>query len=257
MNIKKTLKAQIFKVKKILIILIYKVTKWTKYRIFSFGIDPYLDIQFHFKDYNFALFFDIGANIGQTTDDIRNIFPDSEIWAFEPVKKTFEILKVNTNNKNVNCFQLGFGDKNFETEIFVKKDGSDSRMNSILNEENSNINSVEKEKIKIETLDTFCKIHDINKIDYVKIDTEGYDLKVLKGSYELLNDQKISFVEVEVSMNPENTLHVKFEDVKEYMESFDYRVYGIYDQKNEWKTNTPILRRVNILFVSKTTYSNK
>ena len=57
-------------------------------------------------------------------------------------------------------------------------------------------------------------------------------------------------------MNPENTFHVKFEDVKQYLEKFDYRIFGIYEQVPERSINKPILRRVNIVFVSQTIYNN-
>ncbi len=250
MNIKKHL----YKIKIIFKDLLYSITGLSIYKKLPLGINPFIDIQFKFKDYSFTLFFDIGANTGQTVKDIRKVFPKTAIWSFEPVEKTFKILQVNTVNQKVNCFQIGFGSQDMETEILISNDNSVSEMNSIFNVGIKNINSLEKEIIQIKKLDTFCINHSINKIDYVKIDTEGYDLEVLKGSYELLKNQSISFVEVEVSMNPENTYHVKFEKIKEYMESFDYRVFGIYDQTQEWPTKTPILRRVNALFISKTIY---
>lgn len=247
MNIKKTVKH-----------LIYKITKLNISKKLPFGIDPYEDLQYRFKNYNFNLFFDIGANVGQTVNAIRNNFPTAKIWSFEPAQKTFEMLKANTVDKNVTCWQLGFGSQNMETEIFINQDNHTEPSNSIFNNQNNKINgNQKKEKIKIETLDAFCKKHSINKIDYVKIDTEGYDFEVLKGSYKFLKAQKISFIEVEVSMNPENTFHVKFENIKEYLESFNYRAFGIYDQVHERSTTPPILRRVNVLFISKNFYNNQ
>lgn len=221
------------------------------------GIDPYTEIQNNFKDYNFEIFFDIGANIGQTISSIRNVFPNSQIWAFEPVQQTFGVLKANMANKNVHCFQIGFGSENMETEIYVNRQDPLSTSNSIVNETNNESNSEGKQKIRIEKLDTFCENHSISKIDYLKIDTEGFDLEVLKGSCELLKNEKISFIEVEVSTSPENSFHVKYEAVKEYLENHSYRIFGIYEQVLEWTTKTPYLRRVNVLFVSKNLTKNK
>lgn len=220
------------------------------------GCNPYDDLKHRFKEYSFDLFFDIGANSGQSVSKIKESFPDSSIWSFEPVKNTYDALVENTQNQNIKCFQIGFGAQNSEVEIYFDKNTRTSTTASILESSNRNDISVEIETIKIVTLDSFCAKNEIEKIDYVKIDTEGYDLEVLKGADRLLKEGKISFVETEVGMNPENTFHVKFEDMKLYMEKLDYRLFGIYGQVQEWPTNKPILRRTNALFISKDLYGD-
>ena len=137
----------------------------------------------------------------------------------------------------------------------VEELNAHSGMNSLVNK-TSNSTFVE-ELVKIERLTAFCARNKIEKIDYVKIDTEGYDLEVLNGGSDLLKADKISFIETEVSMNPENTNHVKFEVIKKFLEEFNYRLFGIYEQVQEWPTSKPVLRRINALFVAKTIYSNE
>lgn len=60
---------------------------------------------------------------------------------------------------------------------------------------------------------------------------------------------------MEVSMNPGNTYHVSFETIKKYLEKYDYRIFGIYEQTSKWLIQAPVLRRVNILFVAKTMWN--
>ena len=50
-------------------------------------------------------------------------------------------------------------------------------------------------KIKIETLDEFCKKNNIEKIDYLKIDTEGSNFDVILGATEMIKNKKIKYIQ--------------------------------------------------------------
>jgi hypothetical protein len=67
----------------------------------------------------------------------------------------------------------------------------------------------------------------------------------------MLEQKKIGFIEVEAGMNPDNKYHVSFDDLKNYLESFDYYLFGVYEQFQEWIIKKPILRRCNPVFISK------
>lgn len=230
-----------------------RVTGLYIYKNLPFGINPLKDIQRRFSSYELKTFFDVGANVGEYVDHIQKCFPKAEIWCFEPISATFEVLKSNIKGQNVNCYQIGLGSEKTEIEISIDQN-SRSDMNSLVNVVRTNNPDLVTETIQIRTLDDFCSEHSISKIDYLKIDTEGYDLEVLKGSRNFIQNQSVAFIEVEVSMNPENTFHVDFVDIKQFMESFGYRLFGIYDQMYEWQTGTPILRRTNPVFVSEHLY---
>ncbi|TMM57542.1 FkbM family methyltransferase [Maribacter algarum] len=226
------------------------------YKNLPFGINPLNDIQRRFPNHELKIFFDVGANVGEYVDHIQKFFPNAEISCFEPISTTFEILKSHVQNQNVNCYQIGLGSENTEMEISIDQN-SRSDMNSLVNVVRSDNPDLVSETIQIRTLDDFCSEHSVTSIDYLKIDTEGFDLEVLKGARNFIQNQYVSFVEVEVSMNPENTFHVDFVEVKHYMENFGYRLFGIYDQMYEWQTGTPILRRTNPVFVSELVYKKK
>jgi hypothetical protein len=106
------------------------------------------------------------------------------------------------------------------------------------------------ERVKIVSLDSFCADNAIPHISYLKIDTEGMDLEVLKGACSMLSREAIDFVEVEAGMNPDNLHHAPFEDLKSGLESHGFRLFGIYEQVSEWPTGAPHLRRVNAVFLS-------
>ena len=109
----------------------------------------------------------------------------------------------------------------------------------------------ETECVQIRRLDEFCAVNGVDHIDYLKIDTEGADLDVLKGAEPMLADQRIDLIEVETGMNRGNKYHVPFETIKAFMEDRSYFVFGIYEQCAEWPTDEVHLRRTNSVFISR------
>jgi hypothetical protein len=107
-----------------------------------------------------------------------------------------------------------------------------------------------KEEIELTTGDQFCEQHGISNINFLKIDTEGFDLKVCAGFVRMLAKQDIDLLQVEAGMHAGNQLHVPFEAFKAYLEPLGYSVFRIYNQSLE--RNRPQLRRSNIVFVSET-----
>lgn len=231
--------------------ILKKTTGLSFYKHLPLGVDPYNDIKQKIPGHDFKTFVDVGANIGQTAIQIRAAFPDTTIHSVEPVKKTFYQLQQNTKGYNVLTHNLALGSKNEIIEIKIDESNTNSSINSLVSTNNENISGkVSAETIKVVATAEFCKTHNIQHIDYLKIDTEGYDLEVIKGAENLLLNNAISFIEAEVSMNPGNTFHVSFEEVKKYLEQYNYRLFGLYEQVHEWKIKSPVLRRCNALFIS-------
>ena len=229
--------------------LFKKITGFTIFKKIPFGLDPLDDIKFLFPEKKMATFFDVGANIGQTVHAIRAHYKVESIYCFEPFKKTFETLKKNTLNEKVNYYNTALAAKSGKMQVNVSNDEMHSDLNSLSSQSDTAL-VLSKEEIDITTLNEFCAKEKIEKINFLKIDTEGYDLEVLKGATDLLTRQSIDFIEVELGMNPENKLHVDFGEVKSYLENFHYRIFGIYNQAMEWPTDSPILRRTDVVFVS-------
>jgi hypothetical protein len=87
--------------------------------------------------------------------------------------------------------------------------------------------------IYVNTLDNFCKSEEIESIDILKTDTEGYDLEVLKGAENLLNNNAIKFVLAEVGFNKNDIQHTYFHDIYAYLNDKGFKVLGfldLYDQ---------------------------
>ncbi|HET7114938.1 MAG TPA: FkbM family methyltransferase, partial [Hanamia sp.] len=82
-------------------------------------------------------------------------------------------------------------------------------------------NSFEKEAVKIDTLDSSMKIFSIPKPDFIKIDVEGFEYKVLQGAYETLSNYRPAlFIELD-----ENNLREQKSSAKElvfYLKQLGY-----------------------------------
>ena len=211
------------------------------------GRDPIQDIRDSIPTYNAKVVFDVGANIGQSSLTYLKQFPNSTVYCFEPITETFLKLKRNVISSRVVFNQLALGESN-STGIMVLTGTPDTY--HIINN-HTNPRQEKTETVNITYIDHFCNTNKIEQINYLKIDTEGFDLHVLMGSRKMLGQQKIDFIEVETAMNPFNTFHASFESIKQFLENYKYYLFGIYEQVSERPTKEIHLRRCNPLFVSK------
>lgn len=216
-----------------------------------FGVCVINDIAHRFPGYKIETIFDVGANIGQSALKYVSKYPSSTIYCFEPITATYKQLKQAVNkHSRVHCFNLALGNTSGLGTMI--SDGV-STMNSLLqegDERDTSLTEDETESVRLTTLDEFCNEHNIDNISYLKVDTEGGDLNVLKGSREFLKEGRVDFVEIEAGMNPTNNHHVPIESLKSSLEEYGYFIFGIYEQQAEWIEKKPHLRRSNIIFIS-------
>lgn len=199
------------------------------------------DLRIHLPKTAIRTIFDVGANVGQSAEEYLRHFPGAAIYCFEPVKATFQQLERNLKGRAIlHC--SGFAAAPGVGQISI--DGP-SEMRTL-------IHSAEEptEAVELQTLDGFCESAGVQQIDFLKIDTEGYDLEVLEGAKRLLQEQRVAVIQVEAGMHPRNERHVPFEVLKRHMEAQDYLLFAIYEQAGEWTLGAPHLRRANPVFIS-------
>ena len=138
----------------------------------------------------------------------RKLFKDafkhttSNVIAFEPNKFSYKILKKLKieNKKRFKCYNIAVSDKNKSGYLFYGTKTSElasmmENVNKLKFTRGANIN---KMKIKLSTLDNVYKNKRYFKgLDFIKIDTEGHELEVLKGARNLLKDLKPKFLQIE------------------------------------------------------------
>lgn len=154
------------------------------------------------------IFFDVGSHYGETVHLFSKYLNIQKFHCFEASPLNFNILKKKLQNhryKDIcNLNNLGVGRKNYETLLNQTKESSSSTINNlnlnsnyflrklkILNISNAERYS-EKVPIRIISLDNYIRKNNVEFVDIVKIDTEGFEFEVLKGLRE--NFQKVKFI---------------------------------------------------------------
>jgi FkbM family methyltransferase len=169
--------------------------------------------------------FDIGANYGWYSLNIAKKYPNANIFAFEPIKNTFDILSENiriNSFKNINIFNFGIADKSGEVEFYFNNDrpGATSMVN-LLNRE-----GIEKIKCQMRTLDAFVQEEKIDKIDFIKCDIEGAEYFALQGMINILKQYRPKLlVEMLRKWSAKYSYHPN--DIIHFMKNLGYSCFEI------------------------------
>ena len=208
------------------------------------GADVFFDIDRRYGRDKIRVAFDVGANVGQSAIKYAEELPHADIYSFEPVKSTYKELVANTRHvPRIHPFNLGMGPKSGEAQIHINEL---SVMNSItLTREGDQHRS---ESIQLDTITDFVASHDLPRVDFLKIDTEGFDLEVLAGAAPLLQQQKIHLIQCECEPFPRTKNFVSLGELADYLRTFGYHLFGVYEQQPEWDGTNRILY-CNALFV--------
>ncbi len=150
---------------------------------------------------NEAIVFDIGSNLGSYIKFVSICGKKKKIkfHSFEPsfnscntqqklsLKKGHSLVinnkAVTDENKNV---------KFYERSISSHSSLIDSPKMSAISK------TIEKYDVDSTTIESYCDNNNIEKIDLMKIDAEGYDYRVLKSSEKLLLEKRIKLIKIEI-----------------------------------------------------------
>lgn len=162
------------------------------------------------------IIFDIGSCDGEDSIRYSRLFPFAKIFAFEPLPKNFELIEKNIlkyKTKNVFPKNIAISDESGESISFnssekpddIKDENLDwdfgNKSNSLLKpseymKKNHWLKFNEEIPVKTERLDSFFKNGKISSIDFIHMDVQGAELKVLIGAGEKIKDIKIIWLEV-------------------------------------------------------------
>lgn len=177
------------------------------------------------KESDVKTVFDVGANVGLWTNQFKKFHPFSKIYSFEPVPEIFEILIRKTQSlNNVNLLNLALSDSKDPLEFNYYSNNS---YFSSIYDHPLTVQEPEKKIVKAQKGDDFCKEFGIQSIDFLKIDTEGSEPKVLKGFRKMIESRKIKMIQFEYSeINIQNRFLLK--DFYELLEKNGYNIGKIY-----------------------------
>jgi FkbM family methyltransferase len=166
-----------------------------------------------------AVVFDAGANFGYYSLVIAaSLGAACEVHAFEPNAKTYERLarniELNELGGAVRAYKLGLSDSE-GTGRMVEREGNSGA---------ASVETTAQGDTELTTLDAFCAARAVRRVDFVKIDIEGFEERMLRGATETLRRHKPPML---VELNPSTLVreNSSVERVAELLSAYGYKLY--------------------------------
>jgi FkbM family methyltransferase len=174
------------------------------------------------------LVLDIGAAGGETARMFASAFPSASIFAFEPIKTTFEKLQSNTKDVgNISIHNIALGSVKKESSINITgRVTSSSIFPTSPNEyfdkaEPFKITSTEQ--IRIDRLDEV--VNSGAQVDLIKMDVQGFELEVLQGGVDTLT--RTAFLLLEMQNHQIYQGAPKYYEVDEFLRNHGFELFDI------------------------------
>lgn len=100
------------------------------------------------------------------------------------------------------------------------------------------------------TLDSLAWDFEDGRVSILKLDVEGFEPEALRGAAGLLSRQAIDVIYLEAGLAAGSLQQSYYRTLEDLLAGHGYRVFGVYEQTHEWPSDSPLLRRVNLGFMS-------
>ena len=202
----------------------------------SEGIDLSLFLFGNFQDYvvnqkyvrlaDDAVIFDAGANIGSMAFRFAEQAPRGHVYAFEPTDfaygKLLNNLALNPHlAKRITPVQLFLSDRtksDHEIQAYAswKVDGSALNTHPL---HGGAIKSAPS--VPAVTLDDYCLTNRIQRVDLIKIDTDGHEFNILRGARRIVEKHR-PYIIFEIGLYELKEHDIEFEQIYKYFTGYDY-----------------------------------
>jgi FkbM family methyltransferase len=185
---------------------------------------------------------DIGANVGQFYNEIKNIFPNSYYYLIEGSESCEVVLE--TFNVDYSICLLSDTEK--EVDFYIRKNEPRCTGNSIYRENTSFYDDdqiiVEKKQTK-----TLSNLLNNQTFDLIKIDVQGSEIDIINGGLDIIKEAKGILMEVSLMEYNQNAPTKDF--VYEYMDNLGFKPVELIGNINHPLTYELIQQ--DILFLNK------
>lgn len=198
------------------------------------------------------VYVDVGSYVGDVFLKLKRTakrFRIHEAHLYEPNPVSYAQLVDKTSGESgttIHTYNFAIGEST-DTSRFIKAKSMTKALSSDLADMATSDDVFTARRT---TLDSQSSIFTDGKINLLKIDVEGNELDVLAGARELLAAQRVDVLYIEVGFNLSGTQQTYFAEIDRFMQSLNYRVLRVYEQKEEWMKDSPLLRRANVAYMS-------
>jgi len=166
---------------------------------------------------------DVGANVGLYASAVKRIRPHARVFAFEPNPAAYARLQEAAAAHDFEALNRGCGSEAGERLIYDYTDAQGSGHASLHAEVFRDVHRAEATAtpVHLVTLDDFVAERGLERIDLLKIDTEGNELDVLRGATRTLEAGRVRLVQFE--FNEMNAVSRSFfRDFREVLSGFTF-----------------------------------
>lgn len=192
--------------------------------------------------------FDVGCNQGNFTKNLIKLDKkknNTKYFLFDPNPNMQKFLKNLLEKDNINYFPLALYNTNMIKKFTINRyfEASGSSLRSAHREDKlynfsrktfmkifqpfSKVKDYEEIDVQTQTIDNFCKLKKIDRIDLLKLDTDGTEYEVLLGAENLLATNKIGLIYTEISGFKE-----KFDDkvkkIVQLLKKYNFELKKVY-----------------------------
>lgn len=176
---------------------------------------------------------DVGANKGQSIDFFKKQFPDAFIYSFEPNPQLYTSLcNQYRQYNNIRVYPFALGDVIEEKELYIY---TNNELSSLKKMDITPINPFSSEGIskieqtKVVSLDEFLAEKNISIVHLLKIDTQGYEMEVLKGCVKSLQNGVIQNIYLELNFISIYENQSNYLDILDFLGRFNFQIVGLYE----------------------------
>ncbi|MEM6298736.1 MAG: FkbM family methyltransferase, partial [Bacteroidota bacterium] len=165
-----------------------------------------------------VIFLDVGANMGGYAKHLMRLSKSADLTfnlhAFEPMKKTFEILteqfdQVDYEKGNVNLYNFGLGERNEQLPMFADHKASPLASLYLRDMDNLSFHFENVGHVHVRNFAEVWEELDIAHVNFMKVDTEGHEVSILKSIKTKLDSKKVDFIQFEFGTTIESRIFLK------------------------------------------------
>ncbi len=203
---------------------------------------------------------DVGANDGWFAKVVFRFWPDAKIISFEPLKSMhMHLEKLKLKKESYNYEKIGLGDKVDMLQIHEIGTSGLSSFKDLHADYAYDSNFFDQQvnqsyEVEVTTLDSYIELRKLTNDFILKVDTQGYEMEVLRGAQRLFDSQRIKVVIVEM-MTVE-----KYQGASLYVEIINFLArqgFRMVDIHNSYYEQDGCLSEFDAVFIPEINFTEK
>ena len=194
-------------------------------------IDPYVEQQ-RLAGANVNVVFEVGAYDGRDCFRYLGLFPSARVFAFEPLPNSFDLLvQAVSGEPRIKPVNMAISDEQGRSSFHISSWADSSSLlkpkltGSTFDVYHASDRIIE---VDVDTLDAVTTRFGINRIDILKLDAQGAELKILRGAKRLISLGAIGLIYTEVHFLESYSGSARFDQIMSVLIEYGFELHNLY-----------------------------